>query len=225
MHRECIPIRFLVSDGNPSILGLSALHALGHSASPWATSSSISVQSTTKIFIVICYTNKGGVAVDQVILWANGVLLFRKQRVLTYGKREDVSKAMDKMEQQGVVSVSVHQSGLFQLWWQRKVTGRHIVFVGGCRLALNPRLHICAPSTIGAKVHIRQPILLENRPGEYMRADSTVTTVQAIDYNYCSVRLIPIQPFILWPSRIIWHSPSCNRRGDSRLRWSTDLPR
>lgn len=72
-QRECTSIRFLVSDGDSSILGLNVMCALGNSVSLQATSSSTSDWPTIQRLIVRCCNNKGGMAVDPAMLEVDGV--------------------------------------------------------------------------------------------------------------------------------------------------------
>ncbi|VDP94117.1 unnamed protein product [Echinostoma caproni] len=54
--------------------------------------------------IVQCSGNVGGMKVPSVKLELDGESIFLKRRVLPYGQREDVLNALQKMEQDGVMS-------------------------------------------------------------------------------------------------------------------------
>ncbi|VDP90461.1 unnamed protein product [Echinostoma caproni] len=76
-----IPIRFLISAHIPSILGLRAMRLL----------------QSPHIFqhlIVQCSGNVGGMKVPSVKLEVDGEPIFLKRRVLQYGQREGVLKAL-----------------------------------------------------------------------------------------------------------------------------------
>ncbi|VDP91199.1 unnamed protein product [Echinostoma caproni] len=63
----------------------------------------MSITSHLQHLIVQCSGNVGGMKVPSVKLDLDGEPIFLKRRVLLYGQREGVLKALQKMEQDGVI--------------------------------------------------------------------------------------------------------------------------
>ncbi|VDP45227.1 unnamed protein product [Echinostoma caproni] len=98
-----IPIRFLVSAHSPSILGLRAMRLLQESIT-LHTNNDMTITSHLQHLTVQCSGNVGGMKIPSVKLEVDGEHVFLKRRVLPYGKREGVLKALHNMEQDGVIS-------------------------------------------------------------------------------------------------------------------------
>lgn len=88
-----------------------------------------------------------------------------------------------------------------------KSGGKTLRTCGDYPLTLNPRLRRYASTTMNPEVFIqvpdRQPILPETRPGKLIPTDSTITKIRAINHNYYSVGLTPVQLYARWPPRIL----------------------
>ncbi|VDP87610.1 unnamed protein product [Echinostoma caproni] len=98
-----IPIRFLVSAHSPSSLGLRAMWLLQGSIT-LHTNNDMTITSHLQHLIVQCSGNIGGMKVPSVKLEVDGEPVFLKRRVLPYGQREGVLKALQNIEQDGVIS-------------------------------------------------------------------------------------------------------------------------
>ncbi|VDP94247.1 unnamed protein product [Echinostoma caproni] len=97
-----IPIRFLISAHSPSILGLRAMWLLQGSIT-LHTNNDMPITSHRQHLIVKRSGNVGGMKVPSVKLEVDGEPIFLKRRVLPYGQREGVLKALQNMEQDGVL--------------------------------------------------------------------------------------------------------------------------
>ncbi|VDP91470.1 unnamed protein product [Echinostoma caproni] len=68
------------------------------------TSSLPNVHTRLQRLIVQCSNNKGGMGVRLVKLEVEGEPVFLKRRVIPYGQREGVLKALEKMEHDGILT-------------------------------------------------------------------------------------------------------------------------
>ncbi|VDP89863.1 unnamed protein product [Echinostoma caproni] len=98
-----IPIRFLVPTRNPSILGLPAMRQLQGSIT-LHTNNDMPITSHLQHLIVQCSGNVGDMKVPSVKLEVDGEPIFLKRRILPYGQRKGVLKALQKMEQDSMIS-------------------------------------------------------------------------------------------------------------------------
>ncbi|VDP89704.1 unnamed protein product [Echinostoma caproni] len=90
-----IPIRFLVSSHSPSILGLGAMRLLQGSITLHINNDK-PITAYLEHLIVQCSGNVG-MKVPSVKMEVDGEPIFLKRRVLPYGQREGVLKALQKM--------------------------------------------------------------------------------------------------------------------------------
>ncbi|VDP90102.1 unnamed protein product [Echinostoma caproni] len=142
-----IPIRFLVSAHSSSILGLRAMRLLQGSIT-LHTNNDMPITSRLQHLIVQCFDNVGGMKVPSVKLEVDGESIFLKRRVLPYGQREGVLKAIQKMEQDGVISKVESSAWATPIVVAMKSDGRTPRICGDYRLTLNPRLRRCAATTM-----------------------------------------------------------------------------
>ncbi|VDP21430.1 unnamed protein product [Echinostoma caproni] len=98
-----IPIRFLVSAHSPSILGLRAMRLLQGSIT-LHTNNHMPITSHFQHLLVQCSGTVGGMKVPSVRLNVDGKPIFLKRRVLPYGQRYGVLKALQKIEQDDVIN-------------------------------------------------------------------------------------------------------------------------
>ncbi|VDP93438.1 unnamed protein product [Echinostoma caproni] len=98
-----IPIRVLVSAHSPSILGLRVIRLLKGSITLHTNNDNL-ITSLLQHLIVQCSGNVGDMKVRSVNLEVDGEPVFLKLRVLPYSQREGVLKALQKMEQDGVIN-------------------------------------------------------------------------------------------------------------------------
>ncbi|VDP90553.1 unnamed protein product [Echinostoma caproni] len=106
------------------------------------------ITSHLQHLIVQCSGNVGGMKVPSVKLEVDGESIFLKRRVLPYGQREGVLKALYKMEQNGVISKVESSAWATPVVVAIKSGGRTPRFCGNYRLMLNPRLRRCAATTM-----------------------------------------------------------------------------
>ncbi|VDP69767.1 unnamed protein product [Echinostoma caproni] len=86
-----------------SIMGLRAMRLLQGSIT-LHTNNDVPITSHLQYLIVQCSGNVNGMKVRSVKLEVRGEPIFLKGRVLPYGQREGVLKALQEMEQDGVIS-------------------------------------------------------------------------------------------------------------------------
>ncbi|VDP95000.1 unnamed protein product [Echinostoma caproni] len=142
-----IPIRFLVSVHSPSILGLRAMRLLQGSIT-LHTNKDMPITSHLQHLIVQCSGNIGGTKVPSVKLEVDGEPIFLKLRFLPYGQRAGVLKALQNMEQDGVISKVESSAWATPIVVEMKKDDRTPRTCGDYRLTLNPRLRRCAATTI-----------------------------------------------------------------------------
>ncbi|VDP83142.1 unnamed protein product [Echinostoma caproni] len=92
-ENRLVPTRFLIAKKSPSILGLTEIRALNHSM-PLHTSSLPNVHTHLRQPIVQCSNTTGGMKVRLTELEVEGERIFLKRRVIPYGQREGVLKAL-----------------------------------------------------------------------------------------------------------------------------------
>ncbi|VDP93434.1 unnamed protein product [Echinostoma caproni] len=140
-----IPIGFLVSAHSLSILVLRAIRLLQGSIT---IHTNMTITSHLQHLIVQCSGNAGGMKVPSVKLEVEGEPIFLKRRVLPYGQRDGVLKALQKMEQDGVISKGESSAWATPIVVTMKSDGRTPRICGDYRLTLNPRLRRCAATII-----------------------------------------------------------------------------
>ena len=142
-----IPIRFLISSNSPSILGLRAMRLLQESIT-LHTNNDKPDTSHLQHLMAQCSTSRGGMKVPSVKLEVDGEPIFLKRRVLPYGQREGVLKALQKMEHDGVINRVESSAWATPIVVAMKSDGRTPRICGDYRLTLNPRLRRCAATTM-----------------------------------------------------------------------------
>ncbi|VDP92175.1 unnamed protein product [Echinostoma caproni] len=109
------------------------------------TNNDKSITSHLQHLIVQCSDNVGDMKVPSVKLEVDGEPIFLTLRVLPYGQREGVLKALKKMKQDGVLN-KVESSASIVV--AMKSDGRTPRTCEDYRLTLNPRLRRCAATTM-----------------------------------------------------------------------------
>ncbi|VDP87157.1 unnamed protein product [Echinostoma caproni] len=142
-----IPIRFLVSAHGPFILGLRAARLLQGSIT-LHTNNDMPINSHLQHLIVQCFGNVGGMKVPSVKLEVDGEPVFLKRRVLPYGQQKGVLKALQNMEQDGVISKVESSAWATSIVVAMKSDGRTPRICRDYRLTLNHRLRRCAATTV-----------------------------------------------------------------------------
>ncbi|VDP91911.1 unnamed protein product [Echinostoma caproni] len=90
-----------------------------------------------------------------VNLEVNGDPVFLKRRVLPYGQREGVPKALQKMEQDGVISKDESSAWEALIVVAMKSDGRTPRICRDYRLTLSHRLRRCAASTMESEISMK----------------------------------------------------------------------
>ncbi|VDP91385.1 unnamed protein product [Echinostoma caproni] len=101
-----------------------------------------------QLLIVQCSGNFGGMKVPSVKLEVDGEPIFLKRHVLPYGQREGVLKALQNMDEDGVISKVESSAWATRIVVAMKSDGRTPRICGDYRLTLNPRLQRCAAITM-----------------------------------------------------------------------------
>ena len=145
-----VPIRFLVSECSPSILGLEALRKL-EVAVTLATKQTEKVSEPAcpklQALIAQCSNNRGGMKVKPARLETEGDPVFLKRRVLPYGIRDCVCESINRMEREGALTRVDSSAWATPIVVARKSDGNTPRICGDYRLTLNPRLRRCATTT------------------------------------------------------------------------------
>ncbi|VDP34918.1 unnamed protein product [Echinostoma caproni] len=159
---EC-PIRFLVSAHSPFVLGLRAMRLLQGSIT-LHSKNDMTITSHYQHLIVQCSGNVGGTKVPSVKLEPDGEPIFLKRRVLPYGERECILKALQKMEQDGVINKVESSAWVTSIVLSMKSDGRTPLICGDYRLTLNRRLRRCAATKVNlANTYLQIPLDVEFR--------------------------------------------------------------
>ncbi|VDP96652.1 unnamed protein product [Echinostoma caproni] len=106
------------------------------------------ITSHLQNLIVQCSGNVGGMKVPSVKLKVDGKPIFLKRRVLPYGQRECVLKALQNMEQDGVITKVESSAWATPIVVAMKSDGRTPWIFGDYRLTLNLRLRRCAATSM-----------------------------------------------------------------------------
>ncbi|VDP94147.1 unnamed protein product [Echinostoma caproni] len=146
-ENRLVPIRFLIAKKSPSILGLTAIRALNHSMS-LHTSSLPNVHTRLQRLIVQCSNNTGSMKVRLAKLEVEGEPIFLKRRVIPYGRREGVLKALEKMEHDGILTRVISSAWATPIVITIKSDGKTPRICDDYRLTLNLRLRKCATTTM-----------------------------------------------------------------------------
>ena len=143
-----VPIQFLVSHNSPSILGLSAMRTLGSSVSLHTNEPTPDSTATIQKLMIRCSENSGGMRVPNAVLHVDGEPVFLKRRVIPYGQRDGVRKAIERMEQKGIISRVASSTWATPIVVAMKSDGSTPRICGDYRLTLNPRLRKSAATTM-----------------------------------------------------------------------------
>ncbi|VDP95190.1 unnamed protein product [Echinostoma caproni] len=106
------------------------------------------ITSHLQHLIVQCSGNVGGMKVPSAKLEVDDKPSFLKRRVFPYGQPEVVLKALQKMEQDGLINKVESSAWATPIVVAMKVDGRTPRICVDYRLKLNPRLRICAVTTM-----------------------------------------------------------------------------
>ncbi|VDP92410.1 unnamed protein product [Echinostoma caproni] len=106
------------------------------------------ITSYLQHLIVQCSGNVGGMKVPSVKLEVDGEPVFLKRRVLPYGQREGVLKALQNMEQESVISKFESSAWVTPIFLAMKSDGRTPRICEEHRLTLDPQLRGCAATTM-----------------------------------------------------------------------------
>ena len=147
-NRRLVPIRFLVSESSPAILGLQAMKSLDRSVCFQTTAAASQKLSELQKLASQCSNCTGGMKVQPAVLEVSGEPVFMKRRLIPYGQREGVQKAIAKMEHDGILTRVNSSAWATPIVVAIKSDGRTPRICGDYRLTLNPRLRRCAATTM-----------------------------------------------------------------------------
>ncbi|VDP96487.1 unnamed protein product, partial [Echinostoma caproni] len=129
--------------------------------------------------IVIAMKSDGGMKVRPAKLEVEGEPVFLKRRVIPYGQREGVLKALEKMEHDGILTRVTSSAWATPIVIAMKSDGKTPRICGDYRLTLNPRLRKCATTTM--------------EPEDFMKALHGSTYFSKIDLADAYLQ-IPLDP-------------------------------
>ncbi|VDP94160.1 unnamed protein product [Echinostoma caproni] len=175
-----IPIRFLVSTHSPSILGLRVMRLLQGSIT-LHTNNDMPITSHLQHLIVQCSVIVGIMKVPSVRMEVDDEPIFLKHRVLPYGQREGVLKAVQKMEQDGVISKA--KSSAWAMKGDDQAEGDHMSTPNIQARSCNIQSPNCIVTLVGA---YRAPLSDEEVDGDYLTRVSKHAERLVImgDFNY-----------------------------------------
>ncbi|VDP79148.1 unnamed protein product, partial [Echinostoma caproni] len=106
------------------------------------------ITSHLQHLIVQCSGSVGGLKVPSVVLEVDDEPIILKRLVLPYGQRRGVLKALQKMEQDGVINKVESSAWPTPIVVAMKSDGGTPRICGDYRLTLNPRLRRCVANTM-----------------------------------------------------------------------------
>ena len=108
---DCAPVKFIVNKSGPSVLGLNAMQSLHINISLLTSSSN---DTELKDLILRCSKASGGMQIKPVQLSVVDDPVFHKRRVIPYGLRDPVFKALSELCSKGIIGVlpSSHPSSM-----------------------------------------------------------------------------------------------------------------
>ncbi|VDP78247.1 unnamed protein product [Echinostoma caproni] len=106
------------------------------------------VHTQLQRLIVKCSNNSGGMNVQPAKLEVDGQPIFMKRRVIPYGQREDVLKAIEKMERDVITTRVTSSAWATPIVVAIKSDGKSPRICGDYRLTLNLQMRKCATTTL-----------------------------------------------------------------------------
>ena len=132
-------VEFIVIPRGPSLLGMSGITEMGVS---FNCSDCLNCTPSTHSLFQECCSLKGGMVTDPVSINVEGAPVFAQRRILPYGLREPVKKALEDLVADGILSPVSESAWASPIVPVRKKSGE-VRICGDYKETINPKLKQC----------------------------------------------------------------------------------